>query len=316
MRASVIIPVFNGAATIAIALRSALDQEFGEPYEVIVVDDGSTDATAQVLATFRARIKTVTQANRGLAAARNAGAAAASADTEYLAFLDADDTWRADKLALSLAALDRNPKAVLAYSDILPVDSEDAPVQESFVTAEFAHAPSMDELLRRWWPILPSSVVMRREVFVRSGGFCERFHRAYEDVDMWLRARELGDFEYVAAPLVRYHTTPIDERMARYEEDYTVFIARLQERYGADCQELLRATRRAYASSLGHRGLIAMHSGDPAAARHYLGRALHYRPLSTRNALRWLRTFMPRRIARALSGRTTARLERSRPEFE
>ncbi len=78
MSVAVIIPVFNGAATVSAAIHSALEQNFAGDYEVIVVDDGSTDTTAAILASFGARIRIVSQANRGLAAARNAGAAAAS----------------------------------------------------------------------------------------------------------------------------------------------------------------------------------------------------------------------------------------------
>src|SRR5271163_1734367 len=92
MRVSIIIPVFNSATTVSAAIESALCQNFSGEREVIAVNDGSTDSSAAVLSSFYDRIKTVTQANRGLSGARNAGAAAA-APSEYLAFLDADDVW-------------------------------------------------------------------------------------------------------------------------------------------------------------------------------------------------------------------------------
>jgi glycosyltransferase involved in cell wall biosynthesis len=305
---SVIIPVFNGAATVGAALLSALDQRFDGEVDIIVVDDGSTDDTPAVLEPYSSNITVVRQSNRGLAAARNVGAARSRA--AYLAFLDADDIWMEDKLARVIGRLETNQTSVLAYSDIIPVSMPGAPAGESPLTRDLAHAPSMEELLRRWWPILPSTVVMRRSAFQTCGGFCEQFRRAYEDVDMWLRARELGGFEFIDAPLVQYHVTPVHERMERYEADYAILRARLRERYGSGCRELLRASSRAYASSLGYRGLVAMHSGDRIAARRFFGRALRYGPANARNVLRWFRTLLPMRLAQALSGRS-AKMEQS-----
>src|SRR5579863_2411026 len=93
---SVIIPVFNGADTIAAAIDSALAQEFGGVLEVIVVNDGSTDATSSVLDAYRGHVTVLDRDNRGPAAARNAGVRASHG--EYVAFLDADDIWMSGKL--------------------------------------------------------------------------------------------------------------------------------------------------------------------------------------------------------------------------
>ena len=93
---SVIIPVFNGERTIAAAIDSALAQEFGGEIEVMVVNDGSTDATATVLEAYRGRVTVLDRVNGGPAAARNAGVRASHG--EYLAFLDADDIWLPGKL--------------------------------------------------------------------------------------------------------------------------------------------------------------------------------------------------------------------------
>jgi glycosyltransferase involved in cell wall biosynthesis len=307
VRVSTIIPVFNGAATIADAIESVLLQDFDGERELIVVNDGSTDSTPAIIASFNDRIRVVNQSNRGLAAARNAGAKAASG--EFLAFLDADDTWTPDKLARTVGRLETNPSAVLAYSDIFAI-RDNGHSDASPITPALAHAPSISELLERWWPILPSTVVMRHEAFMRTGGFCEQFRRAYEDVDMWLQARELGEFEFVPSPLVRYRTTPEMERMERYEADYPVFRSRVRARYGRRCRKLLRATQEAYVASLGHRGLIAMQAGDTTSARRLFLRALAHQPRDPRTILRLARSLLPRRISRTLAGRTI-KLERS-----
>ncbi len=112
---SVIIPVFNGEATIAAAIDSVLAQEFGGDVEVIVVNDGSTDATSSVLDAYRGRVTVLDRVNGGPAVARNAGVRASHG--EYVTFLDADDIWMPDKLEKTLAALDHDCGAAMVYTN-------------------------------------------------------------------------------------------------------------------------------------------------------------------------------------------------------
>ena len=107
-KVSVIIPVYNGAATIGRALASVFAQTFTD-YEIVVVNDGSTDDTASVLAGYGDKIRTILLTNSGPSAARNAGVSASSG--EYLAFLDDDDEWMPRKLELSIPVLDRELSA-------------------------------------------------------------------------------------------------------------------------------------------------------------------------------------------------------------
>ncbi|MGH7934659.1 MAG: glycosyltransferase family 2 protein, partial [Candidatus Binataceae bacterium] len=113
--AAAIIPVFNGAVTIAQAIDSVLAQEFDGGVELIVVDDGSTDDTAEIVGGYGARITLVESGGRGPAAARNIGVAVSRG--EYVAFLDADDTWLPGKLARMVPALARDRDCVMIYSD-------------------------------------------------------------------------------------------------------------------------------------------------------------------------------------------------------
>ena len=298
---SVVMAVFNGAATARRAVESVLRQYYDGIVELIVVDDGSTDSTAEIIASYGDRIKIIRQNNRGAAVARNAGIAAAR--NEIVAFIDADDTWTSAKLSHTIAALEREPAVVLAYSDALAVNDRDEVIADSIVPPDQAHAPSMADLLSEWWPILPSTVVMRRSVIQACGGFCEEL-RSYEDPYLFLLARERGEFRYVARPLVRYHLAPAAERMEKYSPDCELFIRRLRNRYGAAARRCIRSTRRAYVSTLGYRGLLAMNRGDLQEARRNFIRALCHDPLSVRTGARLIRTCLPRTIARALTGRT------------
>lgn len=300
-RVSVVMAVLNGATTVSRAIESVLGQDYEGGFELIVVDDGSTDSTPEVLGGYRDRIRTVRQENRGPAAARNAGAAVARG--EYLAFLDADDVWMPRKLSRTVPVLEREGGVVLVFCDALGVNERDEVVTPSIVPARKARAPSMADMLSGWWPILPSTAVMRGAVFEACGGFCEEL-RSYEDLYLFLLAREHGEFRYIAEPLVRYRLEPVAERMERYEPWHEIFISRVRERYGGAAAPLIRATRGAYVSALGYRGVSAMRRGDLAGARRDFIRALRHDPLSVRTGLRLLRTFLPSGLARTLSGGT------------
>ena len=114
MKVSVVIPTYNDETTIAGTLESVFAQRFDGAFEVIVVNDGSTDGTRAVLEKFGERIRVIDQENAGAAAARNVGIAAASG--EYIALLDADDTWTEAMLEKTVPVLDKNPACVAVFS--------------------------------------------------------------------------------------------------------------------------------------------------------------------------------------------------------
>src|SRR5437899_2524577 len=192
---SVIIPAYNAAVTIAEAIDSALAQT-APPLEVIVVNDGSTDSTGEVLDRYGHRIHVIAQPNAGLSSARNAALRVTRG--EYIAFLDADDIWAPQMLARTVPFLDADPECTLVFTDLALIDSNARTLNTSLV-GEFATAPTLAQMLTRLWPIMPSAVVMRRSVLDQIGGFCEEFRTyGYEDAWCWMRAREHGHFHYVA----------------------------------------------------------------------------------------------------------------------
>jgi glycosyltransferase involved in cell wall biosynthesis len=304
-RVSAIIPVYNGAATIAEAVDSALAQTFRD-LEVIVVDDGSTDDTRAILERYGNRIRVVVQHNSGPATARNS--AARVANGEYLAFLDADDAWMPTMVERCVAELESDPRFVLAYGNLALIDSDANPLGASLISGEAAHAPTIDEMLKRMWPIMTSGVVMRRAAFDQIGGFCEEFKRAsYEDIHLWMVARELGPFRYIPETVAMWRFSPFPGKLKQSGGNVAageIFERLVRERWGVSAEPLLQTRRRAARTILGYIGLIAMRDGEVVRARQAFGSALRIDPWRLRNYLRMMRTYLPTRIARALSGRT------------
>ncbi|MFI5351671.1 MAG: glycosyltransferase family 2 protein [Candidatus Binatales bacterium] len=299
---SVVICVYNGASIVGRALDSVFAQNF-DGVEVVVVDDGSTDRTAEVLDRYGDRIRVIRQDNQGLALARNAGVAASR--SEFVAFLDADDLWMPGRLAKTVAALEHEPGAVLAFSDAVPVDSLDQPLGPSFVPSDKARAPSMDEIIATWWPILPSTVTMRRQTFIACGGFCDEYRSAsgFEDVYLFILAREMGSFVYVPEPLTRYRLAPFVDRMIKYAPGFELFSRHLCERYGEAGSRAIQQRAQQHSRSLVESGMQALDAGRMKQARRAFLCARRYERLDRRSLLRLVRTYLPAPIAIALSSR-------------
>jgi glycosyltransferase involved in cell wall biosynthesis len=174
---SVIIPVFNGAAYIAEAIESVLCQTLPAA-EVIVVDDGSLDETAEVARRYQPRVAYRWQANQGPGAARNRGISEARG--EALAFLDSDDVWLPEKLRLQKAALDEDPELDLVFSHVRQFRAPEISLDETA-------APSFDDSAQPG-PLI-SCLLARRDAFERRP---LRTDLKAEFVDWYLHAQEAG----------------------------------------------------------------------------------------------------------------------------
>jgi glycosyltransferase involved in cell wall biosynthesis len=199
-RVSAVIPTYNHACYVPGAVESVLAQSFDD-LEVVVVDDGSTDETADVLRRLGERIRYIPLGHRGLAAARNAGIRAARG--RYVAFLDADDLWLPDKVSMQVACLDREPAIGLVYCEAA-LFNEASPATTT-PHSYWAHHPSgktLPWLLRQ--NVVPSPTPMvRRELFDQVGLFDETLS-ACEDWDMWIRIAQRSEFAYVDRVLAKY----------------------------------------------------------------------------------------------------------------
>lgn len=272
-RVSIVIPVYNAESRIRRAIVGAIAQTF-DGIEIIVVDDDSTDSTWRILASYGPALKLIWQSNRGPAAARNTSERASSG--EYLAFLEADDAWLPHKLSKMVPALEREPGAVLAYSEYFAIDDEG----RIGAVSQIGPPPSMESMLTRGWGKATSTVVMRRQGFRQCGGFCERFRSpGLEDLWTWLLAREEGHFQYVPEPLVLYHQQSGSGNEYRYLATRSIFLHLVRARYGVRSQGLQRKVNRFFAGLFLTAALRERRSGHYRNALSAAARCLWYDPL-------------------------------------
>ncbi len=175
---SVIIPAFNGERYLEEALRSAVDQSL-PPGEVIVVDDGSTDASAEIAESFGDPVRCIRQSNTGVAGARNRGLSAATG--ELIAFLDHDDLWPREKLEVQAEALRAN-RDVGIVSGLMRVIGGALPGRPWSARGS-REAPAGAHL---------TATLIRRSVFDRIGPLDENIGKAADDIEWLVRARDLG----------------------------------------------------------------------------------------------------------------------------
>ena len=287
-----------------------------QDFEIICVDDGSTDRTRAIVDGYGDRVRLVEQANCGPAAARNNGARHSSG--EYIAFLDADDVWMPDFLERTAAALDADPALSLVYCNCALADSEGVAIDTTLVGPGFDHPPSIHELLTRLWPIMPSAALVRRSKYDACGGYRDALKGAsfrFEDVDFWIKMSEQGPFGYIDEPLITWRFAWFPRQLKRlpdYSKALHVFEAYLQERYGVSAAPLVDARARAPRSILATIGLKALRDGNRPRARAAFARAIRVDPYRLKNYLRWMRTWLPHRLAQSLSGGSSRRTRSDR----
>jgi len=182
---AVVIPAFEAESFVGRAIRSALEQTL-TPGEIMVVDDGSADGTAEIARSFGPPVRCVRQSNQGAAGARNRGVEEARAD--YVAFLDADDEWSPHHLERALAVLQRHPELMwfCAAYDIRFRSGktvERRPDERALI--DEAYFENYFEMARRW-DVHTCSVIVRSELFEQVGGF-DTGLAVGEDQDLWLR---------------------------------------------------------------------------------------------------------------------------------
>ena len=196
---SVVIPVYNQEAYIEEAVASVLAQTFRDR-EIIVVNDGSTDATARRLNRFSGRIQVLNKANGGTASALNLGISQAKG--KYVAWLSADDIFLPNKLQLQVQTMWRNPQAGLCYTDWYVIDGSGRLTGQLGSPTFPSREAAVDALLQGCC-INGSTVLMLRTALAQVGPFNEAYRQAH-DYDMWLRLARYFEFTHVPLPLIKY----------------------------------------------------------------------------------------------------------------
>jgi glycosyltransferase involved in cell wall biosynthesis len=275
---SVIIPAYNAADYVGRAIESALAQTY-PPLEILVIDDGSTDATAETVARYPAPVRLLRQPNGGPGAARNHGAR--EAKSEWLALLDADDVWLPHKLETQVAYT-ASPSVAVIHSPAC--DSRCImPLKATF------------EALWNGNFISNTSALIRRSAFEQIGGYNEeRILIGLEDYNLWLRLAHAGH-EIVCCPVPTHNYTPAQGNLSSQTDRILgATIANID-----DLARMLRLdprmVRKKKADLYNHAGRGYIYAHAFSSARRVLAESLRLQPSVFRFSL-WVATFMPQPI--------------------
>ncbi len=297
-RVSVVMPAYNAGQFIAEAIESVLAQTFGD-FELIVVDDGAIDDTCNVVARFSdARVRYFYQENRERSAARNAGIRAARG--EYVAFLDADDTWLPEKLARQVAHMDEHPEVGLVYCAAYKVRGGrvSSQMKARFRGNVVRPLLTVDNIIAG----SASAVMVRRDVLDCVGGFDEG-RIIFEDWDLWLRIAMHYTVDFVSEALacVRVHSGSTQARAELMKAGIQSFFDHVLTA-PAFADEVRPVERRVRGLQDFLLGRVCCNAGEMGEARKHLWQSVRYDPLRSwawaylgaallgRCPLSWLRT--------------------------
>jgi glycosyltransferase involved in cell wall biosynthesis len=222
-KVSVIIPLYNGKKYILETLNSVLNQTFKD-FEVIVIDDGSKDNSKEVLEKYLDRIRYIYQENSGSpAAAKNRGIKESKG--EFLAFMDQDDLWQADKLAKQVKILEKDQKIGLVATNTLVFDSQTKEIKgKAWAKVSKMSAEQTRKRLLQGNFIVTSSAVMVRKETIEGKGFDENMRLA-DDYELWFRIAKKWQLEFIEEPLTkwRHNVSSLSHSHKKLLEDLVYF---------------------------------------------------------------------------------------------
>ncbi|HEU4932067.1 MAG TPA: glycosyltransferase family A protein [Pyrinomonadaceae bacterium] len=279
---SVVIPTYNYGRFIKEAISSVLDQT-RSPSEIIVVDDGSTDETAAVVAAFGKAVRYIRQDNAGVCAARNLGVSEST--SELIAFLDADDTLEPSNLEKQVARFESDEEIGLVHCAMREFDDETGETISLYMEGGEDHVA--DNLLLWEGPLIvaPGAVIVSRKAFDRVGGFDTRM-KVSEDWDFCYRVARLFKIGFVAEPLINYrsHNAAAHHSVENMERGMLMFY---EKAFTTDDPEILKLRRRAYGNF--HRVMAGsyLHYGRMGKFLWHAARSIWMRPANLEYFLRF-----------------------------
>jgi glycosyltransferase involved in cell wall biosynthesis len=212
-KVSVIIPTYNCAEYITQAIKSVLDQTY-QDFELIVIDDGSTDNTRALLEPYLGSIIYRFQKNQGESVARNEGIEIAQG--KYIAFLDADDWWVSSKLEQQVAAMDASPEAVLSYSYCFMVDAQGGLSKfrgsQYLGEGETGLSSVFERLVLGCCIANPGTVLVRKDILQQTTLFDPTIQWG-EDWDLWIQLSQKGLFLFIPESLAYYRMRKPNRRL-------------------------------------------------------------------------------------------------------
>lgn len=283
-KVSVIIPLYNGEKFIRSAVESVLNQTYSN-FELIVIDDGSTDRSRDIVSDLKGSLTYIYQENSGVAVARNHGFLHAKG--EFIAFLDQDDRWYPHKLETQAAILDRHASTGIVYSNVDVID------ESGLVTKTRSLDDRPPTGFQRLFPEFPhphpfpSTILVRREIFARSGMFDPAFKRnCHEDTELWFRIAKnnLGRFHFHPESLAqrRHHSLQGGRDPRAREDNWIICLTKLLALYRGDSKKLHKL-KRMLSSAYRRQGMALLETGAGEKGRAYLRQSIKYDPWNLKN---------------------------------
>jgi len=291
-KVSVIIPTFNCERFIGEAIESVLAQTYRD-FELIVVDDGSEDKTAERVKQYGDKLTYLNQPNSGQARARNLGYTHSSG--EYLAFLDSDDQWYPQMLEIEIQALDANPKVGLVYSDVDLIDEDGKLLQQHYLAQRAQRKKPFNSIIGYHWIPYPSASLKRRSIFEKAGCFDVSFYKGGEDVLLWAKMYRLADFLRIPQSLAQrrihgHQVTKLGKKRPAVISMDTTLYNKLWALFAdePDRQADLLVT---YARMWSREGQRLVREGNLKSGRECFRRSFRYYPFYWRNYVRLIRSY-------------------------
>jgi len=302
---AVVIPTYNCASSLPAAIESALAQTYRD-FRIYVIDDGSTDATTDVLRQYADRCVCLWQPNAGAAAARNRGIRESS--SRYVAFLDADDLWHPTKLEQQLEVFNQRPDVGMVISSFAMVMQDGhtgLPITRNYICPELGDGGVFALLVTECFVATPCAVV-RREVLEEVGVFNEAL-AVCEDVNMWLRIASCWKMAALREVLVTVYKRVGSLSMVAGGTKIALAgkLAALQH-VEASCEDLSQSEQRTLQRSLAvyyyKSGSARLTAGERESAREHLGIAIRYRPFYGLALVKFGGSLMPLSMFRFFAG--------------
>lgn len=299
---SVIVPAYNAAEHIVRCLESVLSQSVKD-CEIIVVDDGSSDGTSEIVAEFSSSSIRLIRfvENQGVAAARNAGIREAKG--KYIAFLDSDDEWLPSKVQKQVVMIEKNPLVTLVTCRADLIDENGINLGDVYKGAAPAEGEDAWRILLSRASAVTSSVITTRDALNRVGLFDESLPVA-EDQDVWIKLALQGPVAHVPEVLVRKHEIPMSLSNQNYRRQADILISILKSHIEKNRSRLgAQAVREILGKRYGQYGRLTFRNGHPVYGATMIMGAMMQGDMPLKNLMFLIKNnFAGRWLKRLLTG--------------